>query len=102
MYTLSTQNKKSEKKTDTIHVRIEEDVKEKATAIFEAMGTDLSGGIKLFLSNVVTEEALGFEPVSAGGLKFKYFQKYGREVARTARIWKEVGDINDPSIDWED
>ena len=73
-----------------ISIRIDKDLKEKAVKVFESMGMDLSGGIKLFLNHVVTEGALGFEPMTKDGLKFKYFQDYKKQLARERRAWKEL------------
>ena len=74
----------------TIQVRVDEETREKAAKVFEAMGTDLSGGIKLFLNNVITEGSLGFIPMTEDGQKFKYFQDYKRKLARERRVWKEL------------
>ena len=65
----------------------------KAAKIFEDMGMDLSGGIKLFLNQVVTEGALGFEPMTKEGLKFKYFLEHKRQLAREKGVWNELHGI---------
>jgi|GEM_PF-2052992 addiction module RelB/DinJ family antitoxin len=71
-------------------IRIDKEIKDKASEVFESMGTDLSGGIKLFLNHVTTEGALGFEPMTKDGLRFKYFEEYRRKLARERRVWKEL------------
>ena len=90
VYTLSYNYAMDDKPTQVvISIRINKELKEKATKIFNDMGTDLSGGIKLFLNHVVTEGVLGFEPMTKDGLKFKYFQEYKRQLARERGVWKE-------------
>jgi addiction module RelB/DinJ family antitoxin len=74
----------------TIQVRLDKETRDKAAEVFEAMGVDLSGGIKLFLNNVITEGSLGFTPMTKDGLKFKSFQEYKRQLAREKRVWKEL------------
>jgi DNA-damage-inducible protein J len=46
--------------TSMLHVRIDDDVKEKATQAVEAMGLTLSGAVKLFLTRVAAEQAIPF------------------------------------------
>lgn len=86
----------------TITFRLDKKLKDEASRVFEAMGIDFSGAIKVFLNNVVNEGSLGFTPMTKDGLKFKYYQEYKKKLARTASLWKEVGSIDDPSIDWKD
>ena len=71
-------------------IRIDKETKDKAAEVFEAMGMDLSGGIKLFLNNVITEGSLGFTPMTKDGLKFKYFREYKRQLDRERRVWKKL------------
>ncbi|MDR3558390.1 MAG: type II toxin-antitoxin system RelB/DinJ family antitoxin [Candidatus Pacebacteria bacterium] len=77
----------------TIQVRVDEEIREKAAKVFQAMGTDLSGGIKLFLNQVVNEGSLGFEPMTKDGLKFKHFQEHKRQLAREREVWKKLYEI---------
>ena len=46
----------------TINVRIEEKTKTQAVKTLARLGLDMSGAIKLFLSQVVTEDGLPFTP----------------------------------------
>ena len=43
-----------------LHVRIDDDVKERATQALEAMGMTVSGAVKLFLTRVAVEQAIPF------------------------------------------
>ena len=73
-----------------ISIRIDKEIKDKAIKVFQAMGTDLSGGIKLFINQVVTEGSLGFEPMTKDGQKFKYFQEHKRQLAREGEVWNKL------------
>ena len=44
--------------TTTLQIRIDSKMKRAARKTFEGMGLDLSSGVKLLLSNVVTRQAL--------------------------------------------
>ncbi len=46
--------------TTMLHVRIDEDVKERATDALDAMGLTLSAAVKIFLTRVAAEKALPF------------------------------------------
>lgn len=48
--------------TTTINIRIDAKTKNSAQKTLEAMGLDLSSGIKLFLAQVVTEQGIPFTP----------------------------------------
>ena len=74
----------------TIQIRIDKETRDKAAEVFEAMGMDLSSGIKLFLNNAITEGALGFIPMTKDGLKFKYYQDYKKQLDRERRVWKKL------------
>ena len=45
-----------------INIRIDEKTKRSAQKTLEAMGLDLSSGVKLFLNQVVTENGIPFTP----------------------------------------
>lgn len=47
-------------KTKILQVRIEEDVKNEAEAIFKNIGLDLSTGVRLYLNRVVKEKGIPF------------------------------------------
>jgi len=48
-------------RTSTLHVRIEDDTKEQATAALEAMGLSVSDAVRIFLKRVVTDQAFPLE-----------------------------------------
>lgn len=47
-------------KTKILQVRIEEDIKNEAEAIFKNIGLDLSTGVRLYLNRVVKERGIPF------------------------------------------
>ena len=47
-------------KTKILQVRIEEDIKNEAEAIFKNIGLDLSTGVRLYLNRVVKEREIPF------------------------------------------
>lgn len=62
----------------TIQIRVEENIKEKASNALKAMGLDLSSGIKLFLNEIILSEVLPFTPASKKGkelINYKIFKK---------------------------
>jgi DNA-damage-inducible protein J len=48
-------------RTSMLHVRVEDDIKEKATVALSAMGLSLSDGVRLFLHRVVADQAIPWE-----------------------------------------
>lgn len=48
-------------KTTDVRCRIDEDLKDRATAVLNACGLTLSDGLRLFLRQVVTTQGLPFE-----------------------------------------
>lgn len=47
--------------TATVHIRVDEKVKQKATRALEAMGLSLSDAVRLLLVRVAAEQVLPFE-----------------------------------------
>lgn len=81
--------------TDTqIQVRLKQDLKEQASALFEKMGMSLSEAVRTFLSQAVAEQGMPFrahipnkETVAAikevearGGRKYKNPEDYFKEM----------------------
>lgn len=48
-------------RTSTLHVRIEDETKEQASAALEAMGLSVSDAVRLFLKRVVADQAFPLE-----------------------------------------
>ena len=47
--------------TSTIHIRVDEETKAKATQALEAMGLDLSTAVRVYLARISAEQRLPFE-----------------------------------------
>lgn len=47
--------------TNTLQLRIDDDLKQQATALFEELGIDMSTAIRIFLKKSVSENGLPFE-----------------------------------------
>ena len=47
--------------TSTIHVRVDDETKAKATQALEAMGLDLSTAVRVYLARISAEQRLPFE-----------------------------------------
>ncbi len=48
-------------RTSMLHVRVEDDTKEKATAALDAMGLSVSDAVRIFLKRVVADQAFPLE-----------------------------------------
>jgi DNA-damage-inducible protein J len=72
----------------TIQIRIEEDLKEKASNVLKDIGLDLSSGIKLFLKEVVTSESIPFFPSTIKGKKLLNYELLKKEVAEAKKSGK--------------
>jgi len=72
----------------TIQIRIEEDLKDKASDVLKNIGLDLSSGIKLFLKEVVTSESVPFIPSTAKGKKLLHYEFYKKEIAEAKKSGK--------------
>jgi len=48
-------------RSSMVHVRVDDDIKERATTALEAMGLSVSDAVRLFLRRVVTDQAFPLE-----------------------------------------
>jgi DNA-damage-inducible protein J len=81
----------------TINIRIDKKTKESAQKTLEAMGLDLSAGIKLFLRQVVVQQCIPFEPRTIGGLTRTQWEveaahtlKQGKRYASSKKMMDDV------------
>jgi addiction module RelB/DinJ family antitoxin len=79
----------------TIQIRVDKKLKEAAAKTLEAVGVDLSAGIKLFLNEVVTTHSLGFTPTTGEGMKLKHFEEYKKESAWTKKYGKRYTEVKE-------
>ena len=64
----------------TIQIRVDQKIKDQAAKTLEAMGIDLSAGIKLFLGNVVATQSLAFTPMTKQGIKIRNWEQLKKEI----------------------
>lgn len=69
----------------TLNIRIDEDLKNKASKTFNSMGLDLSSAVKLFLHQSVSEQRIPFEVRTVNG----YTKAFEDEILREVNQVKE-------------
>ncbi len=84
----------------TLQIRIDKKTKEKAQKTFNAMGLDMSSGVKLYLTQVVNTQAIPFPVVSADYLptrkkqqlvrEAKYALKHGKRYINIAEAHRDI------------
>ncbi len=81
----------------TINIRIDKKTKESAQKTLEAMGLDLSSGIKLFLKQVVVDQCIPFRPRKYFGLtraqwdeEMEYTLKHGKGYTSTKEMMDDI------------
>ncbi len=81
----------------TINIRIDKKTKVGAQKTLEAMGLDLSSGIKIFLKQVIVEDCLPFRPNKIGGLtraqmdkEVEYAIKHGKRYATAKEMMDDI------------
>lgn len=81
----------------TINIRIDENLKAKASKTLGAMGLDLSGAIKMFLHQTVKENALPFHPKNNPKVirarwdrEVAHALKYGKSYTSTKEMFDDI------------
>jgi len=64
----------------TIQIRVDRKIKDQASKTLEAMGIDLSAGIKLFLTGIITTQSLTFTPMTKEGVKLRNWSVLKKEI----------------------
>jgi len=67
--------------TTMLHVRVDEDTKERATAALEAMGLSVSEAVRVFLHRVAAEQAIPF-PLKVPNAATRAAMKEARSISR--------------------
>jgi DNA-damage-inducible protein J len=80
----------------TLNVRIDEKLKKQASKTLESLGFDMSGAIKVFLTQVVQDQALPFQPAKDSK---KIRAQWDREVAQAIKSGKGFSSAKDLMID---
>ncbi|MDB5255174.1 MAG: Addiction module antitoxin, RelB/DinJ family [Candidatus Nomurabacteria bacterium] len=83
--------------TTTLQLRIDEKLKTKAQKVFEALGLDLSSGIKLFLTQVAHDKELPFTPSTrAKEIRMQWDKevaealKHGKKYTSTKEMFDDI------------
>ncbi len=75
----------------TIQIRLDEKTKKNAQKAFESLGLDISSGIKVFINQVIKDQAIPF--IIARDPK-KIRAKWDKEVAHTLKYGKSYTSID--------
>lgn len=81
-----------------LQVRVDDELKNQATAIFEEMGMDLSTAVRMFLKKSVQEKGLPFETkLDATGQRMheiiREFQRHSEEIGTSEMTLDEINEI---------
>jgi DNA-damage-inducible protein J len=97
--------------TDTkINVRIDRVTKEQAQATLEALGLDISSGIKLFLRSVINTQSIPFEVRTKNGYTLREEKEITDSLATakkeirkgTAKVYASAQDMITDMTNWDD
>lgn len=80
----------------TINIRIDEKLKKQASKTLESIGLDTSSAVKMFLTQVVTEQGLPFVPTKDPA---KLRAKWDKEVAEALSSGKGFSSVKEMMID---
>ena len=81
-----------------LQVRVDDDLKKQATAIFDELGMDLSTAIRMFLKKSVSEKGIPFETtLDEKSIEFgrivRKFQKHSEEIGNSEMTLDEINEI---------
>ena len=74
----------------TINIRIENDIKMKATKTLASLGLDMTSAVKMFLNQVVNDNGLPFRPTRNPA---EIRAKWDREIAHALKHDKRYTDV---------
>ncbi len=80
----------------TLNVRIDEKLKKQAHKTLQGLGFDMSGAIKVFLTQVVQDQALPFRPMKDSK---EIRAQWDREAARAIKSGKGFSSAKDLLVD---
>lgn len=81
----------------TLQVRIDKKTKEAAQKAFQSMGLDMSSGIKLYLAQVIYQQAIPFPVITAdywSTEKKRKIVKESREALKSGRGFRTAEDLH--------
>ncbi|MEI7741417.1 MAG: type II toxin-antitoxin system RelB/DinJ family antitoxin [bacterium] len=77
----------------TIQIRIDEKTKKQSQKVFEALGLDMSSGVKLYLQRVIKQKGIPFRVVTENGLTIEQEErilKASEEAKRGINVTKSM------------
>lgn len=77
----------------TLQIRIDEKTKRKAKKTLEALGLDISSGVKLFLEQVINTQSIPFVPKTTAGLKLRHGKEYLKELSEIKKNGKRFSSV---------
>lgn len=79
----------------TINIRIDENIKNKASKTLEKMGLDLSSAVKLFLHQTIKEDGLPFHPSNNPKAIRTMWDKEVEDALKNGKGYKRAEDLFD-------
>jgi DNA-damage-inducible protein J len=80
---------------EVIRARIDEHVKEEATAVLAAMGLTVSDAFRIMLTRVAREKALSFDPLVPNALTIEAMKEARRGASKSFATAKDLmADLN--------
>jgi DNA-damage-inducible protein J len=82
----------------TLNIRIDEDLKKKATKTFASMGLDMSTAVKLFLNQTIKENGLPFHPTNNSKAIRAMWDKEVADALKYGKSYKTAEELFDDLI----
>ncbi len=77
----------------TLNIRIEENIKTKANKTLASLGLDMSGAVKLFLNQVITEKGLPFTPTKNPAVIRARWDKEIAQALKSGKVYKSGKEV---------
>lgn len=80
-------------RTSMLHIRVDDDTKEQATAALDAMGLSMSDAVRIFLKRVVADQAFPLQLKVPNAATRAAMKEADEIAARRAARFKDAGDL---------
>lgn len=78
----------------TLSIRIEEKTKKDARKVLTKIGLDISGAVKIFLHQLITEDGLPFLPTNNPAAIKALWEQEAAEVLRTGKRYRNARELH--------
>jgi DNA-damage-inducible protein J len=78
----------------TLNIRIESDVKAKASKTLASIGLDMSSAVKMFLNQVITEKGLPFTPTKNAKVIRARWDREVTEALKSGKSYKTAEELH--------